>query len=187
MLHRLPVSLAMALSVLAMTAASLRAQTPPDEVGSTAAPADSAEATGEDADRAPDQEIVQNRKLPILDGHRFIPNSTVPDPFITSYLRSNTGFGFLLDAKIPVLTEADTVAVLQGDIAFALLGFEYQQAIVDFLALRIGFGGAIRTGTNGETLIAEGLNASYSFGVGVTGRVFHTEDFLPFRGPGLRE
>jgi hypothetical protein len=175
-LYRLPVSLALALSVLAISAASLRAQAPPDEVGSTA-PADSAEATGEDSDRAPDQEIVQNRKLPILDGHRFIPNSTVPDPFITTFLRSNTGFGFLLDANIPVLTEADTVAVLQGDIAFAVLGFEYQQAIVDFLALRIGFGGAIRTGTNGETLIAEGLNASYSFGVGVTGRVFHTEDF----------
>jgi hypothetical protein len=167
----------MALSVLAMTAASLRAQTPPDEVGSPA-PADSAEATGEDSDSAPDQEIVQDRKLPILDGHRFIPTSTVPDPFITSYLRSNTGFGLLLDANIPVLTAADTVAVLQGDIAFAVLGFEYQQAIVDFLSLRIGFGGAVRTGTNGETLIAEGLNASYSFGVGVTGRVFHTEDLL---------
>jgi hypothetical protein len=145
--------------------------------GSTA-PTDSSEATGEDADTPDDQEIVQDRKLPILDGHRFIPTSTVPDPFITSYLRSNTGFGFLLDAKIPVITEADTIAVLQGDIGFAVLGFEYQQAIVDFLALRIGFGGAIRTGTNGQTLLAEGLNASYAFGFGITGRVFRTEDFL---------
>ncbi len=133
-LYRLPVSLVMALSVLAMTAASLRALTPPDEVGSTA-PADSAEATGEDSDSAADQEIVQDRKLPILDGHRFIPTSTVPDPFVTSYLRSNTGFGLLLDANIPVLTAADTVAVLQGDIAFAVLGFEYQQAIVDHARL----------------------------------------------------
>jgi len=191
--YRMATGLVMALSVFAMTAASLPAQTSQgepeegrenategrriDEARSTAA-ADSSEATGEDADTPDDQEIVQDRKLPILDGHRFIPTSTVPDPFITSYLRSNTGFGFLLDANIPVITEADTIAVLQGDIAFAVLGFEYQQAIVDFLALRIGFGGAIRTGTNGETLIAEGLNASYAFGFGITGRVFRTEDFL---------
>jgi hypothetical protein len=67
-----------------------------------------------------------------------------PDPFITTYLRSNTGFGLLLDARLPVLTEADTIAVLEGDIAFALLAFEYQQAIVDFLAVRIGFTGGAR-------------------------------------------
>ncbi len=191
--HRMAAGLVMALSVFAMTAASLPAQTSQgapeegrenategrrvDEAGSTAA-ADSSEATGADADTSDDQEIVQDRKLPILDGHRFIPTSTVPDPFITSYLRSNTGFGFLLDANIPVITEADTIAVLQGDIAFAVLGFEYQQAIVDFLALRIGFGGAIRTGTDGQTLLAEGLNARYAFGFGITGRVFRTEDFL---------
>ncbi len=68
----------------------------------------------------------------------------MPDPFITTYLRSNTGFGLLLDARLPVLTEADTIAVLEGDIGFALLAFEYQQAIVDFLAVRIGFTGGAR-------------------------------------------
>ena len=126
----------------------------------------------------PAQEIIQDRRLPVLEGHRFIPTSTVPDPFITTYLRSNTGFGLLLDASFPVITEADTVGVVEGDIAFALLSFEYQQAIVDFLALRIGFGGAVRTGTNGGTLLAEGLDARYAFGIGVTGRLFRTERFL---------
>jgi hypothetical protein len=186
-------SLALGLFVLAVTAGSVLAQGAPkapaeegtaasdgrrsSEVESTT-PRDSSAAAREGEDAPDDQEIVQKRKLPILKGHRFIPTSTVPDPFITSYLRSNTGFGLLLDANIPVLTEADTVAVLQGDIAFAVLGFEYQQAIVDFLALRIGFGGAVRTGTNSETLIAEGLSANYSFAFGVTGRVLRTENFL---------
>jgi hypothetical protein len=36
----------------------------------------------------------------------------------------------------------------------------------------------VRTGTNAETLIAEGLSATYSFAAGITGRVFHTESFL---------
>lgn len=187
----------MAVLALILSVASVAAQTVPAEGrdGSAEGPAeaagarsprsdsskteaDSSKTEGEEAASGADQEIKQDRKLPILDGHRFIPSSTVPDPFITTYLRSNTGFGLLLDASIPVLTEADTIAVLEGDIAFALLGFEYQQAIVDFLALRIGFGGAIRTGTNGETLLAEGLNATYSFAVGLTGRVFRTENFL---------
>jgi len=188
---------AIAVLALILSVASVTAQTTPTEgrdgaaegpaaaagnrslrADSSKTEADSSETEGEEAASGGDQEIKQDRKLPILDGHRFIPSSTVPDPFITTYLRSNTGFGLLLDASIPVLTEADTIAVLEGDIAFALLGFEYQQAIVDFLALRIGFGGAIRTGTSGETLLAEGLNASYTFAVGVTGRVFRTENFL---------
>ncbi len=192
-LCRLLAGLVLAVSFLAVAAPALPAQaTGPgaedrqaeaagsrrvDGPGSTTS-ADTSESTRKDGDASTDQEIVQNRRLPVLRGHRFIPTSTVPDPFITTFLRSNTGFGLLLDANIPVLTEADTVAVLQGNIAFAVLGFEYQQTIVDFLALRIGFGGAVRTGTNGETLIAEGLSASYSFAVGVTGRVFHTESFL---------
>ncbi len=189
-LHRLPAALIRAVLILVVRAASLSAQTTPREeradasegqrvakAGSTAQ-ADSSESEGRGADAADDQEIVQNRKLPVLQGHRFIPTSTVPDPFITTYLRSQTGFGLLLDAKFPVFTEADTVAVVEGDIAFAVLAFEYQQAIVDFLALRIGFGGAVRTGTSGETLLAEGLNASYAFRFGVIGRVFRTENFL---------
>ena len=188
--HRLPAALIMAVLILVVRAASLSAQTTPREeradasegqrvekAGSTAQ-ADSSESEGRGADAADDQEIVQNRKLPVLQGHRFIPTSTVPDPFITTYLRSQTGFGLLLDAKFPVFTEGDTVAVVEGDIAFAVLAFEYQQAIVDFLALRIGFGGAVRTGTSGETLLAEGLNASYAFRFGVIGRVFRTENFL---------
>lgn len=192
-LHKLGTGLVIALWALAVTASSLAAQAAQgtseqeranasqgrrvDEIVSAPA-ADSSEATGEDADSSADQEIVQNRRLPVLQGHRFIPTSTVPDPFITSYLRSNTGFGFLLDANIPVQAPGDSIAVLQGDIAFAVLGFEYQQAIVDFLALRIGFGGAVRTGTNGETLIAEGLSATYSFNFGVTGRVLRSENFI---------
>ncbi len=188
--HRLPAASIMAVLILVVRAASLSAQTTPREeradasegqrvekAGSTAQ-ADSSESEGRGADAADDQEIVQNRKLPVLQGHRFIPTSTVPDPFITTYLRSQTGFGLLLDAKFPVFTEGDTVAVVEGDIAFAVLAFEYQQAIVDFLALRIGFGGAVRTGTSGETLLAEGLNASYAFRFGVIGRVFRTENFL---------
>lgn len=189
----LPFAVVLTLSAVAVTTAPLTSQTTEhasvrggsrtggDDVaheGRSTAPADSSEIEREQAAAGADQEIVQKRRLPVLRGHRFIPTSTVPDPFITTYLRSNTGFGLLLDAKIPVLTEADTVAVLQGDIAFAVLGFEYQQTIVDFLALRIGFGGAVRTGTNGETLIAEGLNATYAFGVGLTGRVLRTENFL---------
>ncbi len=170
-----------------LAVASLSAQTTPssgpaersgpsDEA--TSLPADSLEMEGDAEASETDQEIVQNRRLPVLKGHRFIPTSTVPDPFVTIYLRSNTGFGFLLDARFPVITEADTVGVVEGDIAFALLGFEYQQAIVDFLAVRIGFGGAVRTGTNGGTLLAEGLSARYSFEIGVTGRVFRTESLL---------
>ena len=191
--RRIAAVFVMALSVYVMTAPSLVAQASQgtsregrqnvsegsrvDDVDPTT-PADSSEAAGEGATAREDQEIVQNRRLPILEGHRFIPTSTVPDPFITSYLRSNTGFGFLLDANIPIQSPGDSIVVLQGDIAFAVLGFEYQQAIVDFLALRIGFGGAVRTGTNGETLIAEGLSATYSFNFGVTGRVLHSENFI---------
>jgi len=186
---KLPAAVMFLLAAPVLASPHLFAQTsPPGETragreadvagGSVVAAADSVDVSPSEEEDRPGssgpQEIVQDRKLPVLSGHRFIPTSTVPDPFITSYLRSQTGFGLLLDARLPVLTEADTVAVLEGDIAFAILGFEYQQAIVDFLALRIGFGGAVRTGTSGESLLAEGLNASYAFQAGLTGRVLQT-------------
>ena len=109
---------AMAALALILSVASVAAQTVPTEGrdGSAEGPAeaagarsprsdsskteaDSSKTEGEEAASEADQEIKQDRKLPILDGHRFIPSSTVPDPFITTYLRSNTGFGLLLDAS----------------------------------------------------------------------------------------
>lgn len=115
-------------------------------------------------------DIVVDRKLPVVNEHRFMSSSIVPAPFITTHLRSQLGFGLLFDARIPFVDVDGEEIELQGDIGLAILGFEYQQAIGRSLALRAGFGGAFRTGTTGESLVAVGLNAAYDYHAGATVR-----------------
>lgn len=124
---------------------------------------------------AQSDEIVLNRKLPMVNGHRFLTSNVVPEPFITTNLRSTLGFGLLLNARVPFVgVDGGTVTTLEGDIGLGILGLAFQQAITPWLAARVGFGGAFRTGTNGESLIAEGLNAGYEVSLGATAQLMRT-------------
>ncbi len=125
------------------------------------------------------EEIVLSRKLPMLNDHRFLTSNVVPDPFITTNIRSTLGLGLLLDARVPFIgVDGEEITTLEGDIGVGILGLAFQQAITPWLAARIGFGGAFRTGTNGESLIAEGLNAGYQFMLGATAQLMSTSNVV---------
>ena len=115
-------------------------------------------------------------KRPMLGGHAFMPNNFVRDPFIKTFVRNSIGIGNAVDVKLPLVEiGGDTILGLQGDIMYATLDFEYQQAIRPWLAARGEFNLLGRLGTNVGSLLASGLTAATGFEVGWLIRLFHSE------------
>jgi hypothetical protein len=124
---------------------------------------------------AQEQEREYNNRRELA-GHTFIPSNLVGDPFIASYIRSSTGAGVATGVEIPIRdVDGNVLTVLQGDLAFLLLEFEYQQALGSWVALRLGGSASARLGTNEETILAQGINAVYGMNLGATVKLLKSE------------
>jgi len=114
-----------------------------------------------------------------LGGHTFIPSAVVSDPFITSYVRSGTGVGGASGLEIPIRdVDGNVLAVLDGELVFLLLEFEYQQALNSWMALRLGGSASARAGVNEETILAQGINALYGMNLGATVKLLKSERLM---------
>ena len=106
-------------------------------------------------------------KIPRLAGHTFVPNPFAPDPFVKTYVRNTVGIGMVPDLVTPVFVIGDsTVVGLQGDLINAILEFEYQQAIQDWVAFRAQVRVVGRLGTGVQSLLAQGITANTGFEIG---------------------
>ncbi len=118
-------------------------------------------------------------KRPLLGGHAFLPNNLVPDPFIKTFIRNSVGLGQAVDLEIPLpLIDGDTIVGLKGDLLFAILDFEYQHAVKDWLAVRGEVGVVGRLGTDLGALFASGVTAATGFNLGWLIRLFESERTL---------
>ena len=115
---------------------------------------------------APDV-AAQEVTRPALAGHTFLSTDLVPDAFVRTYVRNSLGFAQALDIEFQtVVVRGDTLTVLDGDLVYAVLGFEYQHAVKDWLAARFGVAARTRLGTQVSSLVAEGVtvNGGVEFG-----------------------
>jgi len=118
-------------------------------------------------------------RRPKLARHTFTPNTLVPDPFIKTFIRNSVGIGSAVDIEIPVaVIDGDTIVGLEGDVMFAMLDFEYQGAVRDWLAARGRFKVLGRLGTNLGALLASGITASTGFEIGWLARLFQSDRTL---------
>jgi hypothetical protein len=115
-------------------------------------------------------------KRPRLGNHKFVISPLVRDPFIKTHIRNTLGIGNAYDLEIPVLEiGGETVYGLRGDLLFALLDFEYQNAVKDWLAVWGKFGVVGRLGTGVQTLLAQGITAGIEFELGWMFKFLRTE------------
>jgi hypothetical protein len=106
-------------------------------------------------------------RIPRLAGHTFVPNRFAPDPFVKTYVRNSLGLGKVPDLVTPIIViEGETVVGLQGDLLNAILEFEYQQAIQDWIAFRAQVRVVGRLGTGVQSLLAQGITANTGFEIG---------------------
>jgi hypothetical protein len=98
-------------------------------------------------------------KLPHLGEHTFVPTGMVAEPFITTHMRNSTGFGQAKGIQVPsvVVNDSLQLGTLKADLVFLGLGFAYQHAVKDWLAVGATVSGAGRLGSDQESLISQGV------------------------------
>ena len=111
--------------------------------------------------------LAQEEPRPALYGHRFVSTDLVPDAFVRTYVRNSLGYTMTSEFDYPaIVVGGDTLVALDGSLAYALLGMEYQHAIRDWIAVRVGLGLRTRLGTQMSSLVSEGVNVTSGIELG---------------------
>ena len=114
-----------------------------------------------------------------LKGHKFLINSNLESPFIESYIQTNMGVAQTVDIEIPpIVIDSQEVVQLKGELFYTNLKLEFQQAIRDWMAFRVNFGIFGRAGTEGGTLLSQGVNLSIGYELGWLFNLYRSKDFL---------
>lgn len=112
----------------------------------------------------------------ILGGHGYLPSIYVTDPWVASTFQNFTGGGVAVDLKTPFYNlDGEEIFVLNGDLFYASLGLGFQQRLGNDWAVGLKFNAKVRTGTNAQTLVAEGANVDRNMDLWVKYRVWRGE------------
>ena len=114
-------------------------------------------------------------RRPTLAGHTFVSTDLVPDAFVRGYVRSSMRFaqGAHIDYP-PLVVAGDTLLTLDGDLAYALVDFEYQHEVRDWMAVHVRVDLRTRLGTQVSSLVAEGVSVTTGFEFGWLARIHQT-------------
>jgi hypothetical protein len=110
---------------------------------------------------------AEESRIPTLNGHQFTTNNLTGDPFVRTYIRNSLGLGKALDLFVPVVELGNNeIYGLKGDLINAILEFEFQQAVKDWIAFRTQVRVFGRLGTGTQSLLAQGVTANMGFDIG---------------------
>ena len=118
-------------------------------------------------------------KVPHLGQHTFVPSDYVPGPFIQTYIRNALGYAQSVAFTAPPITiGGETVGGLEGDLLFAVLEFEYQHAVKDWLVVNVQVQGLSRLGTETQSLLFQGVTAAAGYKLGWLFRLWRNDRML---------
>lgn len=110
---------------------------------------------------------TDTNKIPELNGHVFIQNKDIEDPFMNSTLNLGVGLGSTGEYKYPLFViDDEQVYGLSGQLLFVSLGLGYQQKIQDWAAVYIKYRMSARLGTNVGAILSEGFSTINAFQIG---------------------
>lgn len=128
---------------------------------------------------AQEDDVLQKysiKKERILGEHYFTPTNEIRMPFILTHIRTSLGVGGLSDLKYPLIRIGEEeYFYMQGDVFVAVLIFEYQHAVKDWLAVFTRFGLTGRLGSSFATLTKQGINYATTFDIGWMLKVFRND------------
>jgi hypothetical protein len=103
-----------------------------------------------------------------LAGHNFIPSKFSLDPFVSTYVASETGFGYGTAPGANFDVNGKPISSADYNVgAFAqILGYQY--GFVDWWAVRVQAKMFVYSGINGSGVVAVGTNAVANAGLGTT-------------------
>jgi hypothetical protein len=108
---------------------------------------------------------AQERGLPRLGDHDFVPVLTIDEPFITTHVQTSVSLGKAVNTLVPVLdvTDSTIIGTANADILVAALSFRYQQEVKDWLAFKFDLLAGGRLGTSSHTLVSEGFTGGVGY------------------------
>jgi hypothetical protein len=119
---------------------------------------------------------AQEGARPVLAGHTFVSTDLVPDAFVRTYVRTSLGYAESQSVDYPpVVVGRDTLQVLNGALNYATLGIEYQALLRNWIATRISIGLVSRLGSQGSSLINEGVTVVQGYDFGFLAKLRQTE------------
>jgi hypothetical protein len=132
-----------------------------------------------DASSKDDPILRTYKRLPILNGFRFIPSDIVRDPFINTFIKLNFGGGTALDLQSYIRNiKGEVLDTLSGDITYISAEIEFQYAVNDWLSFNAIYGGNSRLGTNAYTLLTTGISYTSGYTLGSKIRIWQSEKML---------
>jgi hypothetical protein len=112
-----------------------------------------------------------------LGGHRFIYNSFIKSPLITTYIQQSIGLGKTGILETPPITIGNQEYVFKiGDMAYSYLYFEYQQAIKDWIAFSANVTVLGRLGVDTRSLLSQGVSLGVGFGFNWLIKLYKSEN-----------
>lgn len=112
--------------------------------------------------------------------HRFIAAVGIPNPFLSTFVRSNTGLATTQGMKVGFYNFADPPQLLGNekvDLMYLSQGFTFQQRVSKKVAVRLAMAGAGRLGTDTPALLTEGVSAIVGLSGGATWRIAERPGF----------
>jgi hypothetical protein len=138
-------------------------------------------AQAEETDSLKDAEgyLKTEKRLPILNNFRFIPNEVVYDPFITTFIKINVGTGLALDLNSYVKDlDGNIRDTLSGDLTYITGELQFQLAVNDWLAFNLGAGGSGRLGTNTYTILTSGISYTTFLTLGGKAKIWENDKMV---------
>jgi len=123
--------------------------------------------------------IKTERRLPMLNGHRFVLTSRIQDPFVSSFVSTESGFGVAPGVDITIYDfDGEPFTTIKGDLAYMRLKMTYRQALTDWLSLWLNVDGLGRMGINAESIVSQGLTGVFGLELGGLGRLWQNDRFM---------
>lgn len=130
---------------------------------------------------AQEDDVLQKysiKKERILGEHYFTLTNEIRMPFILTHVRTSLGVGGVQNLRYPLVKIGNNeYFYMQGDVFVALLFFEYQHAVKDWLAVFTRFGLTGRLGNSLATLTKQGINYATTFDLGWMLKVYRNDNF----------
>ena len=106
---------------------------------------------------------IIKRKIPELNGHKFLSTSHLKSPFLSTNLQTDIGFGTTSLIKIPGITIGEganerQLLSFEGKIIYVDFNLQYQHQFTSWLSLFISMKMAGRIGADISTIVVDGVN-----------------------------
>jgi hypothetical protein len=112
--------------------------------------------------------------------HRFPGAVGIPNPFLSTFVRSSTGIASTSGMDVGIYDFSDPPVLLvrkQVDLKYLVQEFEFQQRVGEDVAVRLALSGSGRLGTEPAALLAEGVSVIMGWTAGGTIRLAERPNF----------